>query len=83
MTGKGGSCGFVVVGGANRIFGKESTVESPEWVVTWIQARASALQLKTASGVVAFVCAKTWITLVVTGAWAMSLQTGVPYMGQA
>lgn len=43
------------MGEAHRIVGEESVVENPERLVTWIWERASTLQLKTASGMVAFV----------------------------
>lgn len=58
----------------------ELLVQSPKKVVTCITARKSTLQLKTASDGVVFVCVEKWVTLIVTGAWAISFQTGAPQM---
>ena len=67
-------CGVLLVSGADGLVGEELVVESPEQVVTCIWTRVPALRLKTASGVVAFMSAETCVTLIVTGAWATSLQ---------
>lgn len=70
-----------MVGGANAVVGKGSAVETLKQVVTWFQVRASMLWLETAFGAVVFACAETCVTLIITGAWAMSLQTGARQMG--
>lgn len=45
------------------------------------EARKSTLWLKTASDSVVFVCTKNWVTLIVTGARAISFQIAAPQMG--